>query len=357
MGLPLPLGAGLISAAGSLLGNLFGFGSQAATNKAQMELAKYQYEKNLEMWNRQNEYNLPSAQRQRLLDAGLNPALMYGSGHISNTAADAPSYDAPHLSAYTNFGDFGASGAINAYLSSSKTNAEVDNIEEDTLLKRVNEDLIMVQRNNVLTQIAEAQLRIARTYVEKKYWEEQAEYGMKLTKESYENLLKDSNLKDFQIFKTASEAREADINADTAEQLQPILVENEKKRGVLLDNQAFAAAAAGKASIASANASNASAQTSLALAGKYHAETRKIVSELSFLTYRQQEQLDAYVNQKISESVLAGEKVNSQVLENWITKHLIEGGNNPKADGSIHGQVERAVYKWQQAFKRWFGKE
>ena len=83
MPLPLPIGAAMITAGGSLLSNLLGFGSQAATNKAQMQLAEYQYEKNLEMWNRQNEYNLPSAQRQRLLDAGLNPALMYGSGHIS----------------------------------------------------------------------------------------------------------------------------------------------------------------------------------------------------------------------------------------------------------------------------------
>lgn len=33
---------------------------------------------NLDMWNRQNEYNSPRAQVQRLIDAGLNPNLAYG---------------------------------------------------------------------------------------------------------------------------------------------------------------------------------------------------------------------------------------------------------------------------------------
>ena len=36
------------------------------------------------MWNKQNAYNTPKMQMQRLRDAGLNPALMYGKGTMGN---------------------------------------------------------------------------------------------------------------------------------------------------------------------------------------------------------------------------------------------------------------------------------
>lgn len=45
---------------------------------------------NKKMWNEQNEYNSPVQQKQRLLDAGLNPALMYGNGASTGNASSAP---------------------------------------------------------------------------------------------------------------------------------------------------------------------------------------------------------------------------------------------------------------------------
>jgi hypothetical protein len=62
------------------------------TLAANKELAAYQFSKDVEMWNMQNAYNTPSAQRGRLEEAGYNPALMYGSGSIANTATQAPKY-------------------------------------------------------------------------------------------------------------------------------------------------------------------------------------------------------------------------------------------------------------------------
>lgn len=44
---------------------------------------------NLDMWNRQNEYNSPSAQMSRLKAAGLNPDLMYGNGSAGGVGAAA----------------------------------------------------------------------------------------------------------------------------------------------------------------------------------------------------------------------------------------------------------------------------
>lgn len=43
------------------------------TNDANLRLARDQNDWNLDMWNKQNEYNTASAQKQRMLDAGLNP--------------------------------------------------------------------------------------------------------------------------------------------------------------------------------------------------------------------------------------------------------------------------------------------
>lgn len=343
MGLPLAIGAGLISAGGSLLGNLLGFGSQAATNKAQMELAKYQYEKNLEMWNRQNEYNLPSAQRQRLIDAGLNPALMYGSGHISNVAADAPSYDAPHLSAYTNFGDFGASGAINAYLSASKNVAEVDNIEEDTNVKKWNQQLVQMQRYQIINDIAETQLRIARTQIEKKYWEG-------LAKSSYEKLKQEVDNLELQGDYIKAEARERNAsaelteeNAETVRQSRPQIIKNLAAQGDLLNKQALAAVAAANASNASANASNATARNQLAQAQKAQVETKKALEELARFQHRRPEQLEAFVNQKVYESYLAGEKVTEQIFKNWLIQYNVETGINPTETG-MSGLINKAAH-------------
>ena len=63
------------------------------TIKAQKELAQYAYTKDLEMWNRANEYNSPIAQMERLKSAGLNPHLVYGNGSVTgNTTIQTPKY-------------------------------------------------------------------------------------------------------------------------------------------------------------------------------------------------------------------------------------------------------------------------
>lgn len=67
------------------------------TNQANRELAEYSYEKDTEAWNRQNEYNLPTAQMARLKAAGLNPNLVYGNGAAQSTAATMPKYNAPTM--------------------------------------------------------------------------------------------------------------------------------------------------------------------------------------------------------------------------------------------------------------------
>lgn len=75
----------------NVVGGLFGANQQ---KESSMELAKYQYSKDMEMLQYQNQYNSPSAQMARYKDAGLNPNLIYGQGSSGNMQS-APQY--PHV--------------------------------------------------------------------------------------------------------------------------------------------------------------------------------------------------------------------------------------------------------------------
>ena len=85
------VGGALVTGASSLLSSIFGTKSQSDANKTNMKIAQMnnewsermmekQNQYDIDMWNRNNEYNSASAQVERLKDAGLNPALFMGSG-------------------------------------------------------------------------------------------------------------------------------------------------------------------------------------------------------------------------------------------------------------------------------------
>ena len=103
------IGAGL-DAAGGFLGGLFNANQARKNRKFQERMYNKQVEDNIHFWEMQNRYNLPSAMKQRLEDAGLNPLLMYGEGGQSMVAASpVQAGQAPHgaqgsMSFHTNFG-------------------------------------------------------------------------------------------------------------------------------------------------------------------------------------------------------------------------------------------------------------
>lgn len=77
----------LASAGVSAVGNYL---AQSSANKTNIELANKANQWSLEQWQRENAYNSPSAQVQRLHQAGINPGLMYGDGGMMNEAASSP---------------------------------------------------------------------------------------------------------------------------------------------------------------------------------------------------------------------------------------------------------------------------
>ena len=80
-------GQKILAGGAKLLGSkLFQTGaSQLLQNKSNKKLAQYSFDKNVEMWKMQNQYNSPKNQMQRFIDAGLNPNLMYGKGTPGNS--------------------------------------------------------------------------------------------------------------------------------------------------------------------------------------------------------------------------------------------------------------------------------
>lgn len=74
-----------------------------AAQKAESELA---YQRSIEMWNRQNEYNTPAAQMARFKAGGLNPHLIYGQGSPGN-AQGHPEYRPASMQYHYAAGNYG----------------------------------------------------------------------------------------------------------------------------------------------------------------------------------------------------------------------------------------------------------
>lgn len=90
-----------IGAASSLVGGLLGKKSQSdanatnlqiarETNTSNQQLAEKQNQWNLDQWNRENEYNSAAAQKQRLIDAGMNPYFGSVSPGTAQNVQSAP---------------------------------------------------------------------------------------------------------------------------------------------------------------------------------------------------------------------------------------------------------------------------
>lgn len=171
----MALGA-IIAGGASLLGSALGFGSQKKTNKANMELAKYQnewqtqenekaYQRNLKMWNLQNEYNSPTQQMARLRSAGLNPNLVYGSGVTGNSAGSTPQYQPAdikraELSPYRGWNQ-GLTDAVSNFLAFRSNRAQVENMEAQNSLIRQQTATEATRQANIAASTARSEFDLS----------------------------------------------------------------------------------------------------------------------------------------------------------------------------------------------------
>jgi len=90
----MALPVGLLGALGGVVGSIGStiFGNRGAKRRQAAADAQ-----NIKFWQMQNAYNTPKQQMQRLKDAGLNPALIYGTSANTGVAGSvAPSRPAPY---------------------------------------------------------------------------------------------------------------------------------------------------------------------------------------------------------------------------------------------------------------------
>lgn len=129
------LGSGIISGGLGAIGSIFSNNSQKKENQRNREFTEYmydrQYDNNIKLWNMQNKYDLPSAQKQRLLDAGLNADLMYsGKGVSPSPNLQAAVAGSPSSGSLPGYG-----GVAEAFNQGRLLDAQIRNIDADTKKK------------------------------------------------------------------------------------------------------------------------------------------------------------------------------------------------------------------------------
>ena len=97
--MPIPTLAA-IGAATDIASTIFNPISTHLTNKTNLKIANANRNFAYQMWQKNNEYNTPAAQKQRLIDAGYNPNMFEASSNVSSAPAqtvDMPAMQAPQL--------------------------------------------------------------------------------------------------------------------------------------------------------------------------------------------------------------------------------------------------------------------
>lgn len=178
-----------------------------ATNRANLILAEYQNQWNLDQWNRENEYNSPVAQMARYQEAGLNPNLIYGQQNLSAGSPQAANarVESGHIVSKREQRMQAklatVTGAINTVLSMFGTfqdvrlrQEQIDKVKADTQLTLANAGLTDDRR----TQMAyEIQQSMADTFMKQFNWKKQGErYNLETakTRQAIENMRKQGRL-------------------------------------------------------------------------------------------------------------------------------------------------------------------
>lgn len=97
--MPIPTLAA-IGAATDIASTIFNPISTLMTNTQNLKIANANRNFAYQMWQKNNEYNTPEAQKQRLIDAGYNPNMFEASSNTSSAPAqtiDMPEMQAPQL--------------------------------------------------------------------------------------------------------------------------------------------------------------------------------------------------------------------------------------------------------------------
>lgn len=142
--------SGLFGGVGTVISGAIGAKSTADTNKTNLKINQMNNDFNareaqksrdfqLDMWNRENEYNSASSQRKRLEEAGYNPYMSDAqagtAAGMSGTSAASASGAAPQLPYTPDFQSVGVNLASALKMMSEKKQTDIENLNMSDLLR------------------------------------------------------------------------------------------------------------------------------------------------------------------------------------------------------------------------------
>lgn len=142
--------SGLFGGLGSVISGAIGAKSTADTNKTNLKINQMNNDFNareaqksrdfqLNMWNRENEYNSASSQRKRLEDAGYNPYMSDAqagtAAGLSGTSAASAAGAAPQVPYTPDFQSVGVNLASALKMMSEKKQTDIENLNMSDLLR------------------------------------------------------------------------------------------------------------------------------------------------------------------------------------------------------------------------------
>jgi len=221
---------------GGFLDSIFGNRSRKKQQQRQFrhnfQMAEWNWAKNLEMWHMQNAYNTPSSQMARFKDAGLNPHLIYGQGSHGNSS-QTPKYQRDTVDYQTNFQPYQLSGVLGNYLNMKSTKAQIDNIKQQTLnARKENENLVL---DGIIKgwQGQSERAKSIRESILSQYEDDYARLRNDNLRKDIDSKIADINFKDESVRKTISEINlnEQDYNLMKEygiSKSSPVLMKNAK---------------------------------------------------------------------------------------------------------------------------------
>lgn len=106
------------------------------TISANKALAEYEHQKNMELWDKNNQFNSPEAQMSRLKEAGLNPNMVYGQGAVGNASSPIPKYNAPRVD-YGYKPSTNLPAVIGAYQDVQMKSAQIDMVRTQQMTQMI----------------------------------------------------------------------------------------------------------------------------------------------------------------------------------------------------------------------------
>lgn len=140
-----------IAAAGAIGSTAITASGGHKNRKAARDIARENREAQWEMWDATNAYNAPTAQRERLEKAGLNPHLVYGNGATTLASnQNLPDAQAPNYDEYATMGQQ-ISQAGNSVMEYKLRSAQVNDLNESIEVKKEQQKLLNAQTLKTLT--------------------------------------------------------------------------------------------------------------------------------------------------------------------------------------------------------------